>query len=598
MSEGKQQSWLVPLRVRFRAPTEATLYTEVAAKNTTALLSPACPAPDQNLVPDTPAPFEEDDEPTAPSLPIVKHASMQQNRQIKELLRLGNVLRAEQGLSEVLAQIMSSITTCLGFRAAVLKLIEEDHEYLKAMAFTGVSEEDQQELLAHPMRVGQMLRMMQKDFQISQSYFISHEYIHLFADIPMAGGGEVEGYQPGNWHPMDMLIVPLFSVRQRKLLGFLSLDDPTSGRVPTEESIEMAELFAQQAAIAIDNARIFQEQETERLALEEAIVHLRHDLERVQRGDLRVRVQFSHAKLKPLAEAINLTIEEMSSILGTVQMVTQAVDEHTLEVQRLSNMLVRDTSQQERQVQHISLAINEMGELMQRVGENASKIADVSTNARDANEEGQNQITRAIDGMRQVREVTMRSAQTMKRLGESGQEINDTVTEISDLTTRMNLLALNAAIEAVRAGDQGQGFVLIAQEIRSLAVHSSEAARRVATRLRTIQHETSMVSESVAQNIQKVVMQSELVTQTGAALDAIGIVTEQMVELVDGISTAAASQAHGKRRVTYSVEEISRMTSEITGHTLDMQQSLSHLVELTNALRTRMAVFRIPDEEY
>jgi methyl-accepting chemotaxis protein len=278
-------------------------------------------------------------------------------------------------------------------------------------------------------------------------------------------------------------------------------------------------------------------------------------------------------------------------------MVTQAVDEHTLEIQRLSDMLVRDTSQQERQVQHISLAINEMGELMQHVCENASKISDVSTNARDANEEGQNQIARAIDGMRQVREITMRSAQTMKRLGESGQEINDTVTEISDLTTRMNLLALNAAIEAVRAGDQGQGFVLIAQEIRSLAVHSSEAARRVSTRLRTIQHETTAVSESVAQNIQKVVMQSELVAQTGAALDAISIVTEQMVDLVNEISTAAASQAHGKRRVTYSVDEISRMTSEITGHTLDMQQSLSHLVELTNALRTRMAVFRVPDEE-
>ena len=95
----------------------------------------------------------------------------------------------------------------------------------------------------------------------------------------------------------------------------------------------------------------------------------------------------------------------------------------------------------------------------------------------------------------------MQSSRVIKRLGESGQEINNTVAEISDLTARMNLLALNAAIEAVRAGDQGQGFVMIAQEIRSLAVHSTEATRRVATRLRTIQHETATVARRALSRI-------------------------------------------------------------------------------------------------
>jgi methyl-accepting chemotaxis protein len=199
--------------------------------------------------------------------------------------------------------------------------------------------------------------------------------------------------------------------------------------------------------------------------------------------------------------------------------------------------------------------------------------------------------------MRQVREVTMQSSRVMKRLGESGQEINDTVAEISDLTGRMNLLALNAAIEAVRAGDQGQGFVMIAQEIRSLAVHSAESVRQVSTRLRTIQQETATVAGSVEQNIQQVVMQSELVSETGAALEVMNIVTAQMSNLVEDICAAAEGQAQGSRRVSYAVEEISRMTSEITRHMLEMQQSLAHLVELTNLLRTRMSVFRVADEE-
>lgn len=571
MSEGKQQSWSVPVRVRFRSQAEQET-------------DRACPPPRSS-----------EDAPTAPDLPTFKNTTLRQNQQIKELIRLGNVLRAELGLEEVLQQVVSAINSCIGFRASAIKLIEEGHDYLKAVAFAGISEEDKKSLQTHPMRVGQMLRMMQQEYQISQSYFIAHEHMHLFTDFVTVGGGEMEDWHPGAWHPDDILIVPLFSPRQGRLLGFLSLDDPIDGRVPTEESIEMIELFANQAAIAIDTARAFQEQEAERLALETAIVELRYDLERVRRGDLRVRMKYSHEKLKPVAEAINLMLGEISGILGTVQMVTQAVDEYTQEVQRHSDLLVRDTSQQERQVQHISLAIDEMAGIMLRVSESASKISDVSAEAMDVNVEGQNQIVRASEGMRQVREITMQSSRVMKRLGESGQEINDTVAEISDLTTRMNLLALNAAIEAVRAGDQGQGFVVIAQEIRSLAVHSAEAARKVSTRLRTIQQETATVSQSVEQNIQKVVMQSELVAETGAALDAIGVVTTQMSDLVQEVCDAAESQAHGSRRVAYAVEEISRMTSEITRHMLEMQQSLSHLVELTNALRTRMEVFRITD---
>ncbi len=579
MSEEKPQSRLVPLRMRFRLPTEAFQSEKRVSPPLHSGLSAS------------------DDEAMAPSLPIVRNAALQQNRQIKELIRLGNILRAELGLAEVLEQVVSSINTCTGFRVAVVKLIEEGSDALSSVAFAGLSESDRRMLLEHPMQVEQMLRLMRSEFRISQSYFISHEYQHFFSDIVSIISSDIENYLPGSWHPSDILIIPLFSPRQRKLLGFLSLDEPVDGKLPTEESIEMVELFASQAAIAIDNACIFQEREAERIALEQAILDLSHDLEQVQGGDFRVRVQHSHEKLRPVADAVNAMVGEISYILGTVQMVTQAVDEHTKDVQHHSDLLVRDTSQQERQVQQISLAIEDISRIMQRVSESASKISHVSAEAMEVNAEGQNQIARASQGMRQVREITMHSSRAMKRLGENGQEINDTVAEITDLTTRMNLLALNAAIEAVRAGDQGHGFVVIAQEIRSLAVHSGEAVRKVSARLRTIQQETAMVTESSEQNIQKVVMQTEMVAETGAALDAIGVVTLQMSDLVQEICEAAEGQAQGSLCVVNSVEEISRMTSEINHHMQDMQQSLNNLVEMTNSLRSRMSVFRILKRE-
>ncbi len=667
MSEQKPQGWFVPLRVRFRSATERAHWEREHPG--------ALAADDQTLQLQLPTlgPEPEDGGShegsiRAPLRSAEGSYTSLRTQQIKELIRLGNVLRAQMGfelggLNEVLQQIVASVSACTGFRTLVIFLVTDlgendvepgsetegplptlisptaaagrDHQttYVVPVASnceeSAASEEGErirrvvprfiEGMLARESRmtVEQLLGLLRSEFRISQSYFISHEHID----------------EPGRWHPEDVLIVPLYSsppihrgellvyvphdesgdyTSMKKLLGFLSLDDPEDDKLPTLESIEVVELFANQAAIAIDNARIFHEREAERLALEEAIAALRRDLEQVQEGDLRVRVRSSHERtlqiLQPVADAINTMMVEISEILGDVQMVTQAVDEHTQKVQQSSELLVRDASQQEQRVQNISHVIDEMAVTMHHVSERAAKIAQVAVEAMDVTLEGQSTVDRAVDGMGQVREATMHSARVMKRLGESGQEINDTVLTITDLTTRMNLLALNAAIEAVRAGEHGQGFAVIAQEMRTLAMHSAEAARKVAARIRTIQQETTTAAVSVEQNTRQVVMQTELVTQTGVALDAISVVTEQMADLVQDIAklaervsiprSAADSQTQGGRRQAHaptvgSVEGISRMTTEITQHMRQMQQSLTHLVDLTNSLRSRVSVFRI-----
>ncbi|MFL5626612.1 MAG: methyl-accepting chemotaxis protein [Ktedonobacteraceae bacterium] len=572
MSERRQQGLHVPLRVRFRSPIEQAQWER---EHGTLL-----PKDGQTL------PASE----TSTSVEPLQHT-----RQIKELIRLGIILRAELGLSEVLQQIVASTSVCTGFRILVIHLIEEGSDVLSPFAFAGMSPENEQVLRKVHRPVEQVLRLMRPEFRISQSYFISHEYVDDFSDIVSVTNKTVDDYEPGGWHPEDALIVPLFSPRKKKLLGFLSLDDPEDSKVPTLESIEMAELFANQAAIAIDNARIFQEREAEHLALEEACNSLRNDLEQIRRGDLRVRLQSSHQKLQPIAEAVNVMVAEMSDILGNVQQVTRAVDEHTREVQHSSELLVRDTSQQERQVQHISHTIDEIANTVNQLSGSAGELSRVVLEAVDVAVEGQSAVDRAVDGMSQVRESTLLSARIMKRLGESGQEINETILTMTDLTSRMNLVALNAAIEATRAGNQGQNFALIAQEIRTLAVHSAEAARKVASHIHSIQRETTTISQSVEQNTLEAVKQTELVTQTGIALDAIGAVTERLANLVEGICNTTDDQAQGARLVVDAVEQISHMTSEITQHMKHMQQSLGHLVELTNSLRSRLSVFRIAE---
>lgn len=517
----------------------------------------------------------------------------QRTRQIKELIRLGNMLRADLNLDDVLQHTVAAICNCTGFRIAVINLIDADGQHLASVAFAGMSPENERILREQHDPVEKIGRFMQSRFRVSQSYFISHEHMGEFADIVMVSQTTENDYEPGGWHPDDMFIVPLYSPRQKKLLGILGLDDPIDGKVPTLESIEVIELFANQAAIAIDNARLFEEREAERRALDDAIASLQRQLEQIGQGDFRVRVHPTHEKLRPVGDAINIMVGEISAILAKMQMVTQAVDEHTRAVQHNSELLLSDARQQENLVQHILFAVGEMTTAMSQLSERTGQLSQATVEAVEVTSSGQNAADRAVRGMQNVREVAQVTTRSMKRLSESEQEINETIVAITDLTTHMNLLALNAAIEATRAGEHGHGFAVVAQEIRNLAVHSSESARKLAAHIRNIQQQTATVSQSIEANTREIVQQTEIVTQTGVALDAISIVTEQMANQVEGISIASDRQSQGVQLVSGDVDQISHMTSEITEHMQHMRQSLSHLVELTNSLRARLETLRL-----
>lgn len=231
---------------------------------------------------------------------------------------------------------------------------------------------------------------------------------------------------------------------------------------------------------------------------------------------LRVRVRLSAGRARPAQEQTGADLPAIPSTGHDIP---------------ITDPTEAPSGQHERPGDSAAQAGEHVEETMKRVSEWADKIGEVATEAMEVTSVGQQQLDRANEGMRQVREATMQSARAIKRLGESGQEINDTVMELTDLTARMNLLALNAAIEAVRAGEQGQGFAVIAQEIRALAAHSAEAARKVASRLHAIQSEVVMASQSIDTSIARVVVQCELVAQTGVALDAISIVAEQISAL-------------------------------------------------------------------
>ena len=585
MSERKTQSRSIPMRIRISNTREHTTLEREADGNSIVPLSPTTSEPDIVIDSENAQAF---------ASPYVSEKE-KHTQQVKELLRLCGLLRADLSLDEVLRQIATSTAACTGFHTLSINLLDLSGKVFISAATFGLSGEDEKTLRAMRLSIESLTNIMLPEFCISQSYFIPHGYESRVTIGPIVNikDNPSKSYESGKWHPHDMLLVPLYNPRKQGLLGFLSLDEPENGRIPSEEVVEVSELFANKAAIAIDNARIFQEREAERIALEEGIASLNKDIALLAQGDMRLRITSQHQRLQPIAEVINTTVDKIGNILFDMEDMTRAVDEHMRNMQQNTELLANDTRQQEIQVDQISRTINDFAQMMNVISERAAHLSRTAVDGAEVSNEVQGAIDRTVEGMGIVREATLQSARTMKNLSESGHEINETVAVINDLTMRMHLLALNAAIEATRAGEHKQGLTAIAQEIRLLAVNSTDAAHKVSEYIHTIQQETTKASQSVEQSTQEVVKQTELVMQTGVAIDAISAVTDQLTHLIEGIVVTAGSQSQVSQLVITAITEILRMTGDVTRHMREMQRSTNRLVELSNALRSRLSLLRL-----
>jgi PAS domain S-box-containing protein len=191
-----------------------------------------------------------------------ENAARTRNAQLQDLIAISHELHAEHTLSDVLDQIVQAIPATGGFRVAVLSLVEDDPPMVRRVAAAGITLDEFEALQQVRQPLSAFDQVWEEQYRISRSFFLSHEHkadwergIHIYTILKETGS-----WREGDWHPKDVLIIPLRDSKGQ-LLGWLSVDDPFDGRVPTRETIEILELFANEAASAIESARLYDELE-------------------------------------------------------------------------------------------------------------------------------------------------------------------------------------------------------------------------------------------------------------------------------------------------------------------------------------------------
>ena len=523
-------------------------------------------------------------------------------RQIKEIVRLGTELRAEIGLESVPTRIVEGVVSTLGFRVAVLNLIRPDSDRVDIAAAVGLTDAERQRLFQDPPLVAALLNAMRPDFCDGHTYLIPHEHSYLLEGVPgvtpytpQRPGGH---HGPNAWHPDDVFFVKLLSPRDENVLvGILSLDQPEDGKLPSEETVEMVELFASQAALAIDTSQIFAEREAERLAIEAQLADILRHLERLRQGDLTTRVRLDGQALSPMAASLDAVAQALDALLGDVRRASEVVSGSAAETRDATAGLVAGAQEQAQQILDVARAVEDMARDIEKVAAIAQGASEIAREAGEISHEGRHAAEGAAEGMIAVRELAIQTVKKMKRLGESAQDIGEIVQTVSQVAHETNILALNATIEASRAGEHGRGFAIVAQEIRNLASNSAEASKNIQARVKAIQNETNGVVITTEHSMQQIVEQSELATQAGAALDAVDSVTQRIAAAIGEVSDTAAGQAATAAAVAQAIASIASITAQARDGMAATGAAMDQLVETAQSLLRSIDVFTLSNTE-
>jgi twitching motility protein PilJ len=348
----------------------------------------------------------------------------------------------------------------------------------------------------------------------------------------------------------------------------------------------------------IEKLRSLIQTQEERDYLQKSILKLLREVSEVAAGDLTVQAQVSPEMTGAIAEAFNAMTKELRSLIKQVKDVTFQVSSSANQINDTTEQLARGSEAQASQISRTTTAIAQMALQIQEVSSNASLSAQVAGDALGNARYGTQAVQDNIGAMNSIRKQVQETAKRIKKLGERSQEISQIVGLIDDLSDRTSLLALNASLQASAAGEAGNGFALVAEEVERLAERSNRLTNQIAALTQTIQSETKDVVASMEETIHEVVVGSTLADRAGQALVEIEQVSTRLAELIESISESAKRQAHSSEDISQAMTNISKVTELVQTGSKRAAASVKMLVELSDELRGAVAPFKLPEDKF
>ena len=339
-----------------------------------------------------------------------------------------------------------------------------------------------------------------------------------------------------------------------------------------------------------------QEQKESRDKLETEIYQLLDEVGEAVDGDLTVRASLSSMEMSTVADLFNAIIDNLSDIAGQVKastgQVSSSLDDNGAAIQTLAEQAIEETEQTRNTLD----SIEQMSHSIEDVAANAGKAASISDEAYATVQEGSTAMDQTVDSILNLRNTVGETAKKIKRLGESSQKISQVVSLIEEIALKTNLLAINASVEASRAGEQGQGFTVVAEQVGALAEQSAAATKEIAQIVAGIQAETQEVTEAMEIGTNQVVDSTHLVETTKDKLTQVLTRSQEINNLMKSISNETVSQTETSKAVTMLMQQMAELAEQRSQSSTQVAQSIQETASIAQKLEAAVSQFKVEED--
>jgi len=322
--------------------------------------------------------------------------------------------------------------------------------------------------------------------------------------------------------------------------------------------------------------------------------NIKNALQKIANGDLTTRLETKNT------DDIGQTIVQMNNMTESFNvMIKQVIASskrviETVEVLRSrANQTTSGAREQSMQASQIATAAEEMSQTITDIARNASVASETSAEAMDTANKGKDVADGAVTTVNGVYTSTVELASMVDKLNNRVGEIGDIVTVIKDIADQTNLLALNAAIEAARAGEQGRGFAVVADEVRKLAERTIKATAEISEKISAVQVESEQTTKSMEEASLQVNKATNYIRELGEALNQIVESVLRVRDQITQIATAVDEQSAASEEVARNIEKTSAIAKNMENMAQEVMNEVTNLTKVSNDLKTTVSSFRI-----
>ena len=316
--------------------------------------------------------------------------------------------------------------------------------------------------------------------------------------------------------------------------------------------------------------------------------------QRIAAGDLTARIEAKGSdETGQLVTALAEMQNQLQALIGQIHESADEVSSSSTQLSASSTQVAHGTQTQSEAASSMAASVEEVTVSIGHVADSAQEAHRIALDSGRESQQGAAVIQSAAQEMAKIAQSVQESAALIQDLGQRSNEISAIVKTIKGIADQTNLLALNAAIEAARAGEQGRGFAVVADEVRQLAERTAKATNEIGGMIEGILSGTQTAVVSMEAGVVQVNEGLALANQAGDAIGRIQQSAERVVKVVDDISAALSEQSTAAQDIARRVEQIAQMSEENSAAVEESASAAHHLENLATSLQDTVARFKV-----